>query len=125
MLTELVIPERGRYYHEHRTIVLRRGLGLAEQRSVLWHELVHAERGDFRCQDPVLNARQEMSVDREAARRAMPWPVLRWAVDEASCQQDFVDRLKVDPALVQTRLDCLHPAERAYVKVRCAEIDAA
>lgn len=125
MLTEMVIPERGRYYHEHRTIVLRTGLDLREQRAVLWHELVHAERGDFRCLDAVLNARQEMSVDREASRRAIPWPVLRWAVDGASCRDDLIDRLKVDELMVRVRLACLHPAERAYIQARGEAIDAA
>lgn len=110
------IAERGRYYHHHRTIVVREGLLLCEERAVLWHELVHAERGDERC-----TTMAEASVDREAARRAMPWPVLKWGLDTASCDEDLVERMKVEAAMVAFRFKIMHPAERAYAIARRAE----
>lgn len=114
-LLRRAIPEAGRYYHAQRAIVVRRGLSLAEERAVLWHELVHADRGDQSCTTTSVT---EASVDREAARRAMPWPVLRWAVDTASSDHDLIDRLKVDERLVRIRFATLHPAERAHVARR-------
>lgn len=114
-MTHLPIPQRGRYYHECRTIVLRSGLRLCEQRAVLWHELVHAERGDEGC---TTTATTEASVDREAARRAMPWPVLRWGIDTAHSDHDLIDRMKVDERLVRIRIQSLHPSERAYLARR-------
>jgi hypothetical protein len=123
MLVRLAIPDRGRYYHEHRTIVVRKGLLLCEERAVLWHELVHADRGDTRCGGAVMDARQELSVDREAARRAMPWPVLRWGIDTATCAYDLVERMKVDEQLVRTRLKSMHPAERHYLRRRSERME--
>jgi hypothetical protein len=116
MLIRLAIPDRGRYYHEHRTIVIRKGLMLCEERAVLWHELVHAGRGDSRCSNHVLTARQELNVDREAARLAMPWPLLRWGYAASTTLHELVDRMKVDERLVRIRLNSLHPAERHHLR---------
>jgi hypothetical protein len=112
------IRERGRYYHARRTIVVRESLLIAEERAVLWHELVHADRGDEAC---TASAVSEASVDREAARRAMPWPVLRWGLDAATSDAELIELMKVDERLVKVRFDCLHPAERAYVARRRIE----
>jgi hypothetical protein len=112
------IRERGRYYHSKRVIVVRKGLPIAEERAVLWHELVHADRGDEAC---TTTSVVEASVDREAARRAMPWPVLRWGLDAATSDSELVELMKVDERLVKVRFDCLHPAERAYVARRRIE----
>jgi hypothetical protein len=113
-LIAATIPERGRYYHAKRVILIRDDLSICEQRAVLWHELVHADRGDM-CPT---TSQQEASVDREAARRAMPWPVLRWGIDTATSDHDLVDLLKVDERLVRVRFASLHPAERAYISRR-------
>ena len=45
----------------------------------------------------------------------MPWPVLRWSVDEAHDLHDLVDRMKVTEDLVRVRLTTMHPAERVRV----------
>lgn len=118
-LITAAIPQRGRYYHAQRVILIRDDLSLCEQRAVLWHELVHADRGDERC---TTSSVAEASVDREAARRAMPWPVLKWGIDTAISDTDLVERMKVDERLVQVRFGCLHPAERAYIHRRHLEL---
>lgn len=110
------IPQRGRYYHSRRVIIVREGLRLCEERAVLWHELVHADRGDETC-----TGKEEASVDREASRRAMPWSVLRWGLANSTSDHDLVDLMKVDERLVKIRFQCLHPAERAYVVRRRIE----
>lgn len=62
------IPELGRYYDAQRAIVLREGLSAEEERAVLWHELVHAERRHRACE---LTAQEHAEVEREAQRRAV------------------------------------------------------
>lgn len=106
------IPEAGRYYRAERAIVVRSGLLLREERAVLWHELTHHRRRDAACET---GTRQEGVVDRQAARWAMPWPVLAWGVDGAHDLHDLVDRMKVTEHLVRVRLGSLHPAERAHI----------
>lgn len=109
------IPEPGRYYHARRLVVIREGLLLAEERAVLWHELVHADRGDERC-----GGSTRASVDREAGRRAMPWPVLKWGIDQSHDLASLVDLMKVDERLVRVRLTTAHPAEKAHIARRQA-----
>lgn len=110
---EVDMPEAGRYYHRQRVIMLRRGLLIVEQRAVLWHELVHAERGDTDCFDPYFNNDQERSVNREAARRALPFPDLLAAGRGATSHAEVADTLKTTEALLLIRLGTLHPAERS------------
>jgi Zn-dependent peptidase ImmA (M78 family) len=69
ILVRWAIPEPGRYYHSRGAIVVRQGLRLVEERSVLWHELVHAVRGDRRCDT---DRRDEARCHSEAARWAIP-----------------------------------------------------
>lgn len=110
------IPEHGRYYHRERAIVVRRGLLLVEERAVLWHELVHARRGDERCCLLHFHQQQERSVDREAARWAMPTGALLEALVGARSYVEVADTLKTTERLLTVRLDALHPAERAAVQ---------
>lgn len=126
LLVRWPIAQRGRYYHHKRTIVVRRGLLLVEERAVLWHELVHARRGDLRCCLAYFAESQERSVDREAARWALPMPavldVYRWARSDA----EAADELKTTQALLRVRLEALHPAERAAIaRVRQQREEAA
>lgn len=107
------IPERGRYYHRLRTIVLRRGLSLVEQRSTLWHELVHAERGDQHCDD-----KTERVVERDAARLAIDVHALADALLWSAHPAEVADQLKVTEDLLTVRLRHLHPAERGYLRRR-------
>ena len=113
LLVRAPIAERGRYYAELQTIVVRSGLLLVEERAVLWHELVHAERGDRGCGEEYFDADQERSVDREAARRAVPFADLLAAGRAATSVVEVADVLKTTEAVLCTRLDTLHPAERS------------
>lgn len=111
----LPIPQPGRYYDARSAIVLRTGLLIEEQRRHLWHELVHADRGDRACHgsDAI-----EMSVDREAARRAMPMASLLWAFGLEWQRHLVAGLLRLPEEWVQFRLDIAHPAER--VRLRAA-----
>lgn len=125
ILHRAAIAEAGRYYHRERVVVVRAGLLLREERSVLWHELVHARRGDARCAVDVLTARQEASVDREAARWAMPWPVLAWGLDRSAHLSDLVEAMKVTEQLVRVRLKTAHPVEKAHIMRRAEDLGVA
>lgn len=103
----------GRYYHQERVILLREGLTQAEERAVLWHELTHARRGDRRCAPGVLTARQEASVDREAARWALPLPAVLYAASCCRGADEGAELLETTPRLLTGRLHSLHPSERA------------
>jgi hypothetical protein len=107
------IPEMGRFYADLQMVVVRQGLLVVQERAVLWHELVHCDRGDRRCDDPYFASDQERSVEREAARRAMPFPDLLAAGRGAASRAEVADSLKTTEALLLVRLTTLHPAERA------------
>lgn len=102
---------RGFWHSPSRTVVLDRGLSQRERRSVLAHELVHAERGDA-CRQ---SARVEAEVHEIAARRLVPLDrlvdAMRWARSE-SC---LADELWVDETIVRARLDGLTEMERLAV----------
>ncbi|MBD3783474.1 MAG: hypothetical protein IE926_11055 [Micrococcales bacterium] len=115
VLVRARIAEPGRYYHRQRAIVLRRGLLLEEERRYLWHELVHALRGDEQC-DAWANWKMELSVEREAARRAMPVEVLEDAIAASVNWYDFVGRTKVPEEWVRFRIETAHPAEKGAVE---------
>lgn len=88
----------------------------AERRCTLEHELVHAERGDTALPDRVANAKQEQLVHREASRRLIPidqlGDALRWTIEA----RELAECLEVDLATLQTRLNALGAAERAYLE---------
>lgn len=107
------IAEPGRYYDSLRTIVLRTGLLLCEERRHLWHELVHADRRDRACDT---DRAVERSVEREAARRAMPLVSLEWAAARADHEAHFADLLKLPQDWVRFRLDIAHPGERTFIR---------
>ena len=109
------IPEPGRYYDDERVIVLRQGLLLEEERRYLWHEIVHATRRDQTCHGWP-RASMERSVEREAARRAMPHDVLAEALAESADWWDFASRLKVPEEWVRYRVTIAHPSERAMLE---------
>lgn len=116
ILLRLPIADWGRYYHEQRAIVIRSGIGVREERAVLWHELVHARRGDRGCGDMVLSARVEARVDREAARLAIPLgdlaAALRWTRDP----DELAEELKTTTRLLRVRAADLDADERARLR---------
>lgn len=108
------IPELGRYYHRLKTIVVRENLRIVEERAVLWHEIVHLERGDEHC-----DRRTERNrIEREAARRAIDIEELADALLWSDQPSEVADQLKVTEDLLQLRLRHLHPSERGYLRRR-------
>lgn len=102
----------GLYRHQTRTIALRRGLTQAQARCTLAHELIHAERGDVALTESALNARQELIVEREAARRLISLEALADAVRWSCHPADVAEVLHVDAGTLRARLAGLTEAER-------------
>ena len=104
---------------ESKTVTIAHGLNEAERRCTIAHETQHVLRG------PVpehMGAREEVHVDRNAARLLMPdievvGETLAWALS----LEEAADDLWVDPEMLAVRLRSLHPAERAYLRERLAE----
>lgn len=119
VLLRAPIAERGRYYHRLRTIVVRAGLLLVEERATLWHELVHAERGDEPCVGRD-QRRMEAACHREAARRSIDIRDLADAMCWSDDEHEQADQLKTTVEYLQIRKDPrhLHPAERAFLRRR-------
>lgn len=113
----------GWFYLDQAEIVMDGRQTQAQRRSTLAHELVHVERGDQPMGCDILDARQESLVAREAARRLIGirhlGEALAWAHDLA----EAADELWVDEPTLRTRLEHLHPAERAYLRRRLQHQD--
>ena len=58
----------GWYDHQHQVISTRRGQSCAQYRSVLAHELGHADHGDLPTGNGYFDQRQEQRADAYAAR---------------------------------------------------------
>jgi len=102
----------GLYYHHERMISLRVGLTAAQERCTLTHELVHAERGDFGVPEATLDARQELLVEREAARRLISLQALAEAVAWSCHPGEIAEALHVDLGTLRARLEALTDDER-------------
>ena len=111
----------GLYHHFDRTISLRIGLTDAQERCTLAHELVHAERGDCGLSEVALNARQELIVEREAARRLISLPALTEAVRWSCHPGELAELLHVDLGTLRARLRSLTDAERLALDEASAE----
>ena len=102
-----------------RAILLDVHLTRVEERCVLQHEVLHAERGPFpRWMTP----REEEAVRRESARRLIPdatrlVDALLWAHDLAEAAEE----LDVDVPTLEARLRGLHPSERHALRRRLEE----
>ena len=105
------------------TIWLDDRLSAAERRSTLEHELVHAERGDGPCATAWHHAKQEASVDREAARRLIDVDDLVKALLRCLDEREVAEFLCVDVDTVLTRLAFLSPGETRLVERRMAEAE--
>jgi hypothetical protein len=102
-------------------IRMAKGQLQVERRCTITHEMIHVERGDAGC-----DARAELLVRRETARRLIPIRTLGdaylfWGDDLAA----LAEELWVDEDVLQTRLEHLHPAERGYLQQRLAARDGA
>lgn len=112
------LRERGRFYPEHAAVLIQHGLRGGAYTATLMHELIHAERGDEPCVSPELEARQELAVAREAARRLITIErlvdALLWCQDD----RELADVLDVDNETVRVRLAMLSAEEHAFIDRR-------
>ena len=102
-----------------RTIWLDRRLRQVEARATLAHELEHVRRGRLPA-DRRLAAREEAEVEQAAARKLIGLHALGDALAWARCLAEAADELGVDEPLLATRLEHLHPSERAWLRDRVA-----
>lgn len=93
----------------------------AVRRSTLAHELVHARRGPLPA-NPVLAAREEHAVDKAAARWLINLDDLGEALAESDDLYQVAELLDVDPDTLRTRLEHLHPSEKAFLRRRLQKI---
>lgn len=95
-------------------ITINTGDDQAQRRSTLAHELVHDERRVFPT-DRVLRAREELTVERIAARRLIALDhlvdVLRWTRSTG----EVAAELWVDVPMLQALGRSLTDAERAWI----------
>ena len=101
----------GLYDHETRTIYLDRRCHEHTLRCTLEHELVHAERGDCHIGIPHLDAKQEETVERIAARRLLPVEKIKDALPWAVSFATLAHTLEVDHDILRTRLTHLSEHE--------------
>lgn len=107
----------GEYVHSERLITLDPRMPRRQQRSVLCHELRHAQYGDHQTICDRVNLRQEQRADREAARLLVDVRDLASALilyDEHLSAAAV--ELRVSDAMLRIRLATLHPAERHFLR---------
>lgn len=114
----------GLYDPDTGEIVLDPRLTQAQRRSTLCHEWVHRERGHsrdaLRCDVGAPREgrelrRNESRAEQTAAHLLIPLDRLADALSWAHDHAEAADELWVDEAMLRTRLDHLHPSERAYL----------
>lgn len=101
---------------QRRAIITDSRLSRVERRCALAHALAHVDHQDV-CQPD--NARvagkQETWADQDAAHRLIALDDLAVALRWSSRPSEIADDLQVTEDVLQTRLDHLHPSERAYL----------
>ncbi|WP_208379071.1 ImmA/IrrE family metallo-endopeptidase [Cumulibacter soli] len=102
-------------------ITLREDLLQAERRSTLTHELVHLERGPL-AGEMVLDAREEETVEREAARRLISLEQLVYALQWSSNEHELAEDLWVDVAMIRARFRALTPFEERHIQRRLDQV---
>lgn len=113
----------GAWDPDTRTIWLHRDLTPAARRCTLQHELIHAARGDEKCDDHVLDARQERLVDEMAAILLIDLDDLADALVWSSGKAEMCAVLNVDRPTLTARLRYLSDAEHAYLSTRMARVE--
>lgn len=88
-------------------IRMRHRLLQVERRCSLTHELIHLERGDTGACSPAVEA----DVNREAARRLIPWEQILGAVRWARSEEELADELWVTVKILRARAETLHADE--------------
>ena len=107
------ISEPGRYYDEDRSIVMRSGLMIVEERRHLWHELVHSDRRDTAGHN---SPAAERKVERIAVRLAVPTKTLQWATYRTDTIHDLADLLKLPEDWVRFRWTSAPTWERDLIR---------
>lgn len=106
-----------------RTIWLHQDLTPAQRRCTLAHEVIHAARGDEKCADHVLTARQERLVDEIAARLLIPLGALADALATDPHEMALCDALHVDVPTLTARLRYLTAEEVVHLQTRIQRIE--
>lgn len=106
-----------------RTIWLHRDLTPAQRRCTLAHEVIHAARGDEKCADHVLTARQERLVDEIAARLLIPLDALADALATDPHEPALCEALHVDVPTLAARLRYLTAEEVVHLQTRIQRIE--
>ncbi len=106
----------GQYQHHLRRITLDPRMPRRQVRSVLCHELRHAEAGDTHTVCDRTNLRQEQAADQRAARLMVDMHDLARAMVVHECHRSAVAvELHVSDRLLGVRLDHLHPSEHHWI----------
>lgn len=108
--------QRGRWHDAIRVLILDSDQSQAARRSTLAHELIHAERGDRGCDDGWFGRRQERTCDQLASRRLIALHDLARALQWSTDEHEVADELHVDVAMLRSRIEHLHPAEKHYLR---------
>ena len=110
----------------HQVILMAKGLTQRARRTALAHELAHIDLGHAGCHDYPDADRQDQRIhseaDQLAARRLIPLDRLVYALKWSRDLEEVADELWVEPHVVVTRLDHLHPAERHLIRRVLAEV---
>lgn len=114
----------GWYDKTTNTIYTDERLSDARTRTVLAHEIVHAERGDTHTGTAWGELRQERAVDIIAARLLLPLDALADALVNATDEFAVADLLVVDIETVRARLADLTPHETEYIDMRVNQVPA-
>lgn len=105
------------YYDKARdTIVIDPRLNPQARRSTIEHERVHRERGDGKCLNSWFDKKQELTVEREAARRLISIEAI---IDGLLWSQDYnelAEHWDVDIHMATVRLTSLTPVERSHIE---------
>lgn len=117
-----LIGRVGEYLHLEQRITLDPRMTRRQARSVLAHELVHAEHADVVTMCNAVNLRQEQAADRIAARRLIDISDLGDAM--LACENHLsamAVELRVSDALLRVRRDNLNNTERLYLRRRLTD----
>jgi Zn-dependent peptidase ImmA (M78 family) len=103
----------GRYVPQLGAILIKPRMRAALERSVIAHELVHAERHESATGVPLLDLRMERNADRVASLRLIDedelLDLMRWTTDPGR----WAVELSVTADLLEARVSQLHRTERA------------
>lgn len=105
-----------------KVILIETGMTSAERRCALAHAIAHLDL-DHQEARRAFEAREERHADHLAARRL----ICLWDLADtrlgAFQVEEWAESLGVTAHILRTRVDHLHPAELAYVKLRLQAMD--